>query len=159
MLLWECVWMMAGWSNLPWSKSDLTVGPAWWGCTPVVHWAINVPRCNQPSPHTTHSGRDLLHGNMEHQAMYHYQQTIVVAMNRIQHRHPASFVWGSPVKVESSIDIATVIFVVCLFSGVNCRWNRFFQAKIIYEWQIFILGGGGSFPKLSVLIWKGSIVL
>ena len=51
-----CKWMMAGLSSLPWPESDWLDSGAWWGCTPVVHWAISVHRLNQPSPHT-HSER------------------------------------------------------------------------------------------------------
>ena len=47
------VWLIVGLSSLTWvGRSGLESG-AGWGCTPVVHLAINANRINQPSPRTT----------------------------------------------------------------------------------------------------------
>ena len=47
-----CVCVMVCSSNLTWPESDWLVSGAGWGCTPIVHWKINVHTFNQPSPHT-----------------------------------------------------------------------------------------------------------
>ena len=47
--------MIAGSSSRTLPESDWLDSGAGWGCTPVLHWEINIHRSNQQSP-DTHSG-------------------------------------------------------------------------------------------------------
>ena len=56
---------------------------AGWCCTPVAHWVI---------PHQTKSGRDLLHGNMEHKR--HESSSADRTINRLATPPPCVIVFG-----------------------------------------------------------------
>ena len=91
-----CVDDDAGLGSLTWPESDWLDPGAGWGCTPVAHWAINVYRISQPSPHSLRKRSPA----WEAGAPAHVALSAILSINRLwTPPMPYVLVWRSLVKV------------------------------------------------------------
>ena len=82
----------------------------------TVHWVISVDMFNQLSPHT-HTGEfSDLDGSMEHQAMYHYQQTFTI--------NPST-PWRSPTEAIGAVLDTKVEGSIGLCHNRSFSWVRY----------------------------------
>ena len=117
MVLWS-MWVMDGLSSLTWPESDWLDSGAGWGCTLVVHWAINVHGLNQPSTHKLWE-------------LYWMATSAPVSLSInlcnkpvLQHHHPASL----------SVEVAVWLWLLdSLSMSVQCA---FFSCKIVIDWGL-----------------------